>query len=112
VMQEALESVVLILAPIVPHITHRLWHDLGHRTAVVDAAWPQADEAALTRDVVELVVQVNGKLRSHIEVAADAGNAAIESAALADDNVRRFTDGKSVKRVIVVPGKLVNVVAK
>ncbi|WP_440995968.1 leucine--tRNA ligase [Arhodomonas sp. SL1] len=112
VRQEALESAVLILAPIVPHITHRLWRELGHEDAIVDRAWPVVDEAALERDTVELVVQVNGKLRSRIQVAADAANDAIEAAALADDNVRRFTEGKDVRKVIVVPGRLVNVVAK
>jgi leucyl-tRNA synthetase len=79
---------------------------------VVDAAWPQVDESALDRDSVELVVQVNGKLRSRIEVPVDAAREAIESQALEDANVRRFTEGKTVRRVIVVPGKLVNVVAQ
>ncbi|WP_435104786.1 leucine--tRNA ligase [Arhodomonas sp. AD133] len=112
VRQEAIEAIVLILAPIVPHIAHRLWHALGHDDAIVDAAWPEVDEAALERDTIELVVQVNGKLRSRIQVAADAANDAIEAQALADEHVQRFTEGKSVKKVIVVPGRLVNVVAK
>ncbi len=112
VRQEAIEAIVLILAPIVPHIAHRLWHALGHDDAVVDAAWPEVDESALERDTIELVVQVNGKLRSRIQVAADAANDAIEAQALADEHVQRFTEGKSVKKVIVVPGRLVNVVAK
>jgi leucyl-tRNA synthetase len=112
VRQEALEAIVLILAPIVPHVTHRLWQALGHDSPVVDAAWPQVDESALDRDSVELVVQVNGKLRSRIEVPVDAAREAIESQALEDANVRRFTEGKTVRRVIVVPGKLVNVVAQ
>jgi leucyl-tRNA synthetase len=112
VRQEALEAIVLILAPIVPHVTHRLWQALGHESPVVDAAWPQVDESALDRDSVELVVQVNGKLRSRIEVPVDAAREAIESQALEDANVRRFTEGKTVRRVIVVPGKLVNVVAQ
>ncbi len=112
VRQEALEAIVLVLAPIVPHVSHRLWRELGHDTPVVDAAWPRVDDAALDRDTVELVVQVNGKLRSRIEVPADAAREAIERRALTDDNVRRFTDGKTVRRVVVVPGKLVNVVAQ
>ncbi|MCS4505001.1 leucine--tRNA ligase [Arhodomonas aquaeolei] len=112
VRQEALEITLLILAPIVPHITHRLWQVLGHEDAIVDRPWPAVDEAALTRETVELVVQVNGKLRSRIDVAADADNDTIESAALADENVQRFTEGKTVRKVIVVPGRLVNVVAK
>ncbi|MCC5856761.1 MAG: leucine--tRNA ligase [Ectothiorhodospiraceae bacterium] len=111
VMQEGLESAVLILAPIVPHITHTLWHALGHAQAVVDAAWPEVDEDALVQDSLKLVVQVNGKLRGHIQVPADAAKDAIESEALAEPNVQRFIDGKTVRKVIVVPGRLVNVVA-
>ncbi|TVQ74073.1 MAG: leucine--tRNA ligase [Chromatiaceae bacterium] len=110
--QEVLESVVLMLSPIIPHVTHRLWRELGHDQAVVDCAWPQVDESALQSDTQELVVQVNGKLRSHIRVPTGADRAAIEQMALADDNVQRHTEGKSVAKVIVVPGKLVNVVAK
>lgn len=112
VQQEGLETIVLILAPIVPHIAHRLWHELGHAGAAVDAAWPAVDEAALQRDAVDLVVQVNGKLRGRIQVAVDTGQEAIRELALSDDNVRRFTDGKRIERVIVVPNRLVNVVAR
>ncbi len=111
VRQEALEAITLILAPIVPHVCHRLWRELGHTDPVVDAAWPAVDDDALARDTVDLVVQVNGKLRSRIAVATDAAADTIESAALADAKVRRFTAGKTVRRVIVVPGRLVNVVA-
>ncbi|MDN5849641.1 MAG: leucine--tRNA ligase [Nitrococcus sp.] len=110
--QEGLDAIVLILAPMVPHIAHRLWQELGHCAAVVDTAWPVADEAALQRDVIDLVVQVNGKRRSRIQVAVDAGQEIIREAALHDDNVRRFTDGKHIERVIVVPNRLVNVVAR
>ena len=110
VRHEALETAVVTLAPIVPHITHSLWQALGHDEAVVDAPWPQVDESALVAETVELVVQVNGKLRGRINVPADADKAAAEKAALADPNVQRFTEGKAVKRVIVVPGKLVNIV--
>ncbi|MBA1146063.1 leucine--tRNA ligase [Ectothiorhodospiraceae bacterium WFHF3C12] len=112
VMQEGLEAAVRILAPIVPHITHQLWRELGHDEAVVDVTWPAVDESALVRDAVELVVQVNGKVRARIEVAPDAGKDSVEAAALADENVQRFLDGKDLKRVIVVPGKLVNLVAQ
>ena len=112
VMQEALAAVVRLLAPIVPHITHRLWYELGHARAVVNEAWPSVDEAALVRDTIELVVQVNGKVRSRIDVAADAERDAIEEQALADANVQRFTEDKSIPKVVVVPGKLVNIVAK
>ncbi|HWP94634.1 MAG TPA: leucine--tRNA ligase [Gammaproteobacteria bacterium] len=110
VMQEALELVTLMLAPIVPHVAHALWGALGHTTDVIDERWPEPDPAALERATLELVVQVNGKLRGHIVVPSDADRAAIEAAALADANVRRFVEGKPVRKVVVVPGRLVNVV--
>ncbi len=110
VMQEGLETVVLLLAPIVPHITHVLWQLLGHEQAVVDAPWPQVDEEARRRDSQQLVVQVNGKLRGRIEVAAGADRGTVESAALRERNVQRFIEGKAVSKVIVIPGKLVNIV--
>ncbi|MDB4307714.1 leucine--tRNA ligase [Gammaproteobacteria bacterium] len=110
IVQEALESIVLLLAPIVPHICHTLWHALGQESAVIDAGWPQVDEAARVADSCTLVVQVNGKLRARIEVPADADKAAAEAAALADENVQRFLEDKEIRKIIVVPGKLVNVV--
>ncbi len=110
VRQEALEAIVLMLAPIVPHISHELWHALGHETAPVDESWPTVDEGALARDVVEVVVQVNGRLRGRISVASDARREEVVSRALADANVQRFVEGKDVRKTIYVPGKLVNVV--
>ncbi len=110
VMQEALECIVLMLAPIVPHITHVLWHELGHAQAVVDARWPQVDRQALVQDTLELVVQVKGKVRGRVSVAADADRETIERAALADENVARHIGGAAVRKIIIVPGKLVNVV--
>ena len=110
VVQEALESAVLLLSPMVPHITHRLWHVLGAATAVVDERWPAADPTALTADSVEIVVQVNGKVRGRVSVAAGAAEEGIRAAALADANVQKHMEGKPPRRVIVVPGKLVNVV--
>ena len=109
--QEALEVVVLMLQPITPHLSHGLWHALGRDGAAVDQPWPAVDEAALVRDEVELVVQVNGKLRSRIAVPADADEDGIRTQALADENVQRFIEGKTIRKVIVVPGRLVNVVA-
>jgi leucyl-tRNA synthetase len=107
---EALGALVAALSPIVPHICHELWSALGHATPVIDAPYPQADTAALHSDTASLVVQVNGKLRGQIEVPADATQDAIVAAALADENVRRFIDGAPLKKRIVVPGKLVNLV--
>ncbi|MDP7094113.1 MAG: class I tRNA ligase family protein, partial [Gammaproteobacteria bacterium] len=109
-VQEALDHIVLMLAPIVPHICHYLWLQLGHEDAVIDAAWPVADEAARQAESITLVVQVNGKLRARINVPANASKDAVEEAALMDDNVQRFIEGKAIRKVIVVPGKLVNVV--
>ena len=110
VMQEALEAVVLMLSPIVPHASHYLWQQLGHQTAAVDEAWPAYDESALVKDSIELVVQVNGKLRAKIQVAADADKETIEQNALADENVKTHIEGKTLRKVIVVPGRLVNLV--
>lgn len=110
VIKEGLEAVVLMLSPIVPHITQALWEILGHDGLVMQQAWLKADPAALTRDSVEVVVQVNGKLRAHLHVASDLDSAAIEQLALNDPHVQRFLEGKTVKKVVVVKGKLVNVV--
>jgi leucyl-tRNA synthetase len=109
-VQETLELVVLMLSPITPHICHQLWQTLGHDEAIVDARWPDVDEAALKQDKIELMVQVNGKLRSKIAVAADAEQDAIEAVAFAEENVKKFTEGKAVKKVILVPGRLLNIV--
>jgi leucyl-tRNA synthetase len=110
VTQEALEAVVLLLAPIVPHICHALWSELKPGSCLGSAAWPEVDQAALVQDEIELVVQVNGKLRGSITVSKDAAKDAIEALALANPNVQKFMEGKPAKKVIVVPGKLVNVV--
>ncbi|MGE5625993.1 MAG: leucine--tRNA ligase [Bacillota bacterium] len=109
--QECYETLTLLLTPMVPHVAEALWKGLGRRGSVMQAAWPKADPAALKRDTLELVVQVNGKLRGHIRVPAGAGREDIERAALAEPSVQPFVRGKNVKKVVVVPGKLVNVVA-
>ncbi|RTR05370.1 leucine--tRNA ligase [Halomonas nitroreducens] len=110
VAREAVEACVLLLAPITPHVCHALWAELGHDDPAIDATWPALDESALTRDTIELVVQVNGKLRARLDVPADADKAAIEAQAMAAENVQRHVGGKTVRKVIVVPGKLVNIV--
>jgi leucyl-tRNA synthetase len=99
-----------LLSPIAPHITHLLWSDLEYGHDILKADWPRVVESALARDFIEVVVQVNGKLRGQVSLVAGADKAAIEQAALAEENVRRFIDGKTVKKIIVVPGKLVNIV--
>ena len=110
VIRQAINNVVLMLSPIVPHITQKLWQQLGHDSLVVEQAWPQFDESALERDSIELVVQVNGKLRSKINVPADADNDAIENIALKDEKIQLNIQDRTVRKVIVVPGRLVNLV--
>ncbi|RMD77835.1 MAG: leucine--tRNA ligase [Gammaproteobacteria bacterium] len=111
VRQEALELAVRMLAPIVPHITHALWRALGHQRPLVDEPWPEPDPRALVQEEVELVVQVNGRLRGRVRVPAEADEEAIRRAALAEPNVQRHLAGKAVRKVVVVPGRLVNIVA-
>ncbi len=111
VEREALQAMVLMLGPIVPHICHTLWSELGGTGSVMDHPWPELDKSALVRDSIEMVVQVNGKVRARMEVATSADQESIEALALAQDNVQKFLDGNTVRKVIVVPGKLVNIVA-
>ena len=111
VIDEALRAVVLMLNPIVPHISHALWPLIGGAGDILVAPWPAVDESALTRDSIDMVVQVNGKVRAKMNVAATLDKAALESLALEQDNVQRFLEGVTVRKVIVVPGKLVNIVA-
>ncbi|MES2918088.1 MAG: leucine--tRNA ligase [Pseudomonadota bacterium] len=117
---EALQMLVKLLAPVTPHICHALWQDLGAAfakllgtpaTSLLDAGWPVHDEAALKRDSIDLMIQVNGKLRGKITVPAEADSATIEAAALANADAQRFMEGRPAKKVIVVKGKLVNIVA-
>lgn len=110
VTQEALSNAVQLLAPIVPHITHELWVALGQDGDILTAPWPQVDESALVRSSIEMVVQVNGKVRAKINVAADADKDVILHTALAEENVQKHMADKSIRKQIVVPGKLVNIV--
>jgi leucyl-tRNA synthetase len=109
-MQEALENVVLLLSPIVPHICHTLWQELKPGTELFEQPWPQADNSALVQDEITLIVQVNGKLRGQILVAKDAEREAIEHIALENEQVMKHINDQAIKKVIVVPGKLVNIV--
>ena len=112
VEREALQSATLLLAPIVPHICHSLWLALGNRDSILDAGWPQVDEAALVKSTIELVVQINGKVRAKIEVSADADEASIIELAKNNDNVRKFLEGFEIKMSKVIPGKLVTFAVK
>ena len=110
VAQEVLEAAVLLLSPIVPHVCDGIWSELKPGTELLAQAWPKVDEAALVKSEIELMVQVCGKLRGSVTVAADAAKDAIEAAALAHENVIKFMEGKPAKKIIVVPGRLVNIV--
>ncbi len=110
VAQEVLEAAVRLLWPIVPHICEALWSELRPSETLWAAGWPQADEAALVKSEIEIMVQVNGKLRGKITVAADAPKGDIEAAALATEGAVKFMEGKPAKKIIVVPGRLVNIV--
>jgi leucyl-tRNA synthetase len=108
--QEVLETAVLLLSPIVPHIATALWRELRPGTRLLDQPWPAVDPAALVQDTIELVVQVNGKLRGHLDVPASASREEIEAAAMRHEAVVKFVGGQKAKKVVVVPGRLVNVV--
>jgi leucyl-tRNA synthetase len=109
-LHECFGILLRVLYPITPHICHELWRRLGYAGEMLDAPWPEHDPGALERDEIELVVQVNGKLRGSIRVAKTAGKDAIEAAALANEQVQKFVAGQSLKKIVVVPGRLVNVV--
>jgi leucyl-tRNA synthetase len=110
VAHEALEIAVMCLSPIIPHVTHELWHQLGHETALIHERWWVPDPEALVQDVIEISVQVNGKMRARVSVPADATQDIAVQAALADQNVQKFVEGKPIRKAIYVPGKLVNIV--
>ena len=105
------DVLVRMISPLVPHVAEELWHKLGNETSVVYADFPTADPQWLVDDEIEIPIQVKGKLRSKIMVAADADEAALEAAALADPKIVEFLDGAEIRKVIVIPGKLVNIVA-
>ena len=110
IRQEVLEAISLMLCPIVPHICRQLWLELGHKNEVVSQSFPVVDKAAMTQDTMTIIIQVNGKLRSKLQVAVDASKDQIEALALADKNAQKFINEKEIRKVIVVPKKLVNIV--
>tara|TARA_B100000405_G_scaffold44875_1_gene29650 strand:- start:234 stop:2687 length:2454 start_codon:yes stop_codon:yes gene_type:complete len=110
VIKEAIESILLLLSPIVPHICHQLWLDINHDQPIIDARWPKYDSSLLKSETSLIVVQVNGKLRSKLEVDASISEDELKSMALSDEKVVRFIDGNEIKKIIVIPEKLVNIV--
>ena len=109
VFRDAIQNVVLLISPFAPHIAEELWIELGHKAGVMDAEWPVVNEEALKRDEIELVVQVNGKVRDKIKVPSAATKDEIEAAALAAEKIQSWLEGKTIRKVIVVPGRLVNI---
>lgn len=109
---ESLDIILRALSPITPHLCHHLWQQLGHQTAIINESWPEVDNKALEQDEVQIIVQVNGKLRAKLMLSADTDKAQVEVQALTDENVVKFTSGKTIVKVIVVPNKLVNIVIK
>ncbi len=110
IMREGIETATLLLSPIVPHITDALWIALGHEDELINATWPKSDPAALEQSEIEMVIQVNGKLRGKVSVAKDADQKEIEALAIEDENIKRNIEGKTIRKIIVIPGRLVNIV--
>jgi leucyl-tRNA synthetase len=110
-LREACDALLRMLEPFIPHFAEEVWHMLGHKQTLLATAWPKADPALCADDEVTIVVQINGKLRTTFQVAAGTDKAALESLALAQKNVQDSLQGKEIKKIIVVPGKIVNVVA-
>ena len=111
IKQEGFETVCKLIAPVVPHIAAAIWRNLGSKEDVLLASWPEADQNALVTSEINIVVQVNGRKRAIISVPTDATKEVYESMALEDDNVKRFTKDQTIRKMIVVPSKLVNIVA-
>ena len=110
-LREAIESFIVMVNPMIPHFAEEAWSMLGHKTPLTQTPWPKVDPALLESDTVTLAVQVNGKMRATITLPANADQKAAEAAALSEANVQNALEGKAVKKVIVVPGRIVNVVA-
>ena len=110
IMYEGVETAILLLSPIVPHITDALWTELGYTEPLIDAAWPQSDPTVLEQNEIEMVVQINGKLRGKITVTKNAKQKQIENQAVEDEKVKRNLEGKTIKKIIVIPERLVNIV--
>jgi leucyl-tRNA synthetase len=112
VVREAIEAVIVLSSPMVPHISEELWKILGHQKLLMETAWPTWDDQALKAEEVLIVIQINGKLRNRITVPSDATDRELEDISLQDSRVREFIEGKQVKRVVVVPKKLINIVVQ
>lgn len=112
IKQESIEIMVKCLSPVIPHVCHHLWFLLGGKNAIVDSSWPVVDESALVQENVQVIAQVNGKLRAKLMVPLNSDNEAVQDLALSDEKIEKFTKGKQIIKVIVVPNKLINIVVK
>ena len=112
IKQESIEIMVKCLSPVIPHVCHHLWFLLGGKNAIVDSSWPEVDESALVQENVQVIAQVNGKLRAKLMVPLNSDNEAVQDLALSDEKIEKFTKGKQIIKVIVVPNKLINIVVK
>ena len=112
VIREALETIIVIVSPFAPHLGEELWSKIGKEGSIFDISWPKYDEDAIQLDEMELIVQVNGKLRNKIMVASDISQEDMKTAALEDEKIKDFIGDKNVVKVIAIPGKLVNIVIK
>jgi leucyl-tRNA synthetase len=111
IRQEALEHIVLMLAPIMPHAAQELWNHLGKEGIVMDEEWPEIDDSALVQSNIQMMIQINGKLRGKIDVSVDTDDDSVKALAMENENVQRFLEDATVRKVIVVKGRLVNIVA-
>ena len=111
VRQEAFECIILMLSPIMPHVAQQLWSNLGKEGIVMDMSWPEVDETALVQSKIQMMIQINGKLRGKVDVAADASDTKVKELAMENDNVIQFLESATVRKVIVVKGRLINIVA-
>jgi len=112
IKQESIEIMVKCLSPVIPHVCHHLWFLLGGKNAIVDSSWPVVDESALVQENVQVIAQVNGKLRAKLMVPLNSDNEAVQDLTLSDEKIEKFTKGKQIIKVIVVPNKLINIVVK
>ncbi len=112
VIKEGIETIVTILAPFTPHIGEELWTIIGKEGSVFDISWPKYDETALVKDEVEVVVQVNGKVRGKLTVGANVSRDEMQELAMADEKIKALVEGKTIVKVVAVPKKLVNIVVK
>ena len=109
---KAIKDLILILSPFTPHICEEMWHDIGQNESVAVMSWPEFDESALVKDEVEVIVQINGKLKDKLSVANNLDKAALEKTAMESDKIQALLDGKTVVKVISIPNKLINIVVK